>query len=149
MRARDQFHVGIVTTDVEATTAALSATLGYEWGRLIDSTVEVSGPRGPGEFALRCVFSIGEPRLEVVRAIPGTLWEPAPGVGIHHIGYFSDDLAGDMDGLVEHGWQVEATREMSDGSLFFAFLANPAGFRVELVDRRAEPGLRTCWAPMT
>ncbi|MGW0179859.1 hypothetical protein [Nocardia sp. NPDC003345] len=43
MRARDQFHVGIVTTDIDATTAALSATLGYEWGRTIDSTIEASG----------------------------------------------------------------------------------------------------------
>ncbi|WP_328395794.1 VOC family protein [Nocardia sp. NBC_00416] len=145
MKADDHFHLGLVTTDMAATVAALSAALGYEWGDQLGNIVQVTGPSGVDDVELACVFSITEPRLEVVRAVPGTLWEPVAGGGVHHLGYWSDDVTADIAELVGHGWQVEATREMPDGALFFAFLQKPGGFRIELVDRRAEPSMRRCW----
>lgn len=145
MRATDQFHLGIVAEDTAATTAALSALFGYEWGPEAGSVSQVTLPAGEMTVELRCVFSITVPRLEVVRAIPGTFWEPVAGGGIHHIGYWSDDLTADAAELTAQGYVTEVSRQGPDGKPFFAFLRSDRGFRIELVSRVAETGLSQLW----
>jgi hypothetical protein len=145
MRARDQFHLGIVAEDTSATMAALTALFGYEWGPEVGSVTEVALPAGVTTLDLRCVFSVTVPRLEIVRAIPGTMWEPASGGGIHHVGFFSDDVAADAAELAGQGYVTEATRTGPDGRPFFAFQRSAKGFRVELVSRAAQAGLERCW----
>jgi hypothetical protein len=143
----DQFHIGIVAADLEATVARLTEVLGYEWGPEIGGPVSVGLPGGRiAELEIRCAYSRTTPRLEVVRSIADTLWEPAGQGGLHHIGYWSDDVAADHAELVRRGYLSEATRAGAGGGLFFAFLRSAEGFRVELVDRAAEPSLARCWA---
>ncbi|GAA3219638.1 hypothetical protein GCM10010468_43810 [Actinocorallia longicatena] len=101
-------------------------------------------PGGDVDLELRCSYSLSVPRLEVVRSVPGTLWEAA--YGIHHVGYWSDDVAADVAELTGHGFVTEATRPAPGGGLHFAFLRSAAtGFRVELVTRLAQPGLERVW----
>jgi len=146
LRAEDQFHVGIVADDFEATLAELSAVFGYRWSAEIGGPIEVRLPAGDALLNLRCVYSATSPRLEVVRRIPGTLWEPAAGSAIHHTGYWSDDVAADSAELERHGYVAEATRMGPDSVPFFAFYRSATGFRVELVSRKAQPGLEGAWA---
>jgi hypothetical protein len=146
LRAEDQFHVGIVAADFEATLAELSSAFGYRWCGEIGGPTTVRLPAGEAVLDLRCTYSATSPRLEIVRCIPGTLWEPAAGSGIHHTGYWSDDVAGDSAELERHGYVAEATRAGPDGVPFFAFYRSPAGFRVELVSRKAQPGLEGIWS---
>ncbi|WP_433631730.1 VOC family protein [Nocardia sp. CA-120079] len=150
MRAEDQFHIGIVAADFEATVATLSSVLGYEWGPEIGGPVSVDLPdTGTAVLEMRCRYSTTVPRLEIVRSIADTLWEPAGAAGLHHVGYWSGDVAADVADLVRHGYVTEATRPGADGQLFFAFLRGANGFRVELVDRAAESSLAQCWAAPT
>jgi hypothetical protein len=146
MKAADQFHLGIVAEDFEATMAALSSVFGYEWGPEVGALTPVTLPDGEATLDLRCAYSTSVPRLEVVRSIPGTLWEPAGGAGIHHVGYWSDDVAADSAELERNGYVREATRLGPDGAPFFTFQRSPACFRIELVSRAAQPGLEQCWA---
>lgn len=146
MRPEDQFHVGIVAGDFEATLARLSSLSGYQWCAEIGGPTLVRLPDRDALLDLRCVYSMTSPRLEIVRPIPGTLWEPAAGSGIHHLGYWSDDVAADSAELERHGYVAEATRDGGDGVPFFAFYRSAAGFRVELVSRIAQPGLERCWS---
>ena len=146
MKAEDLFHVGIVTDDMEATQTQLSSLLGYEWGPEIGAPIEVTLPSGLVTVEVRCAFSITTPRLEVVRSVPGTFWEPAEGSGVHHAGYWSDDVDADAAELTSQGYVTEATRSGPDGSLFFAFLRSDTGYRMELVTRAAEPHMQQCWA---
>ncbi|MFE2681377.1 VOC family protein [Streptomyces mirabilis] len=103
----------------------------------------VAGPRdGPRPST---VFSTTTPRLEIVRRVPGTLWEPAAGGAVHHVGYWSDDVAADAAELERHGFVREATRKGAGGAPF-AFLRSPAsGYRVELVSRVAQQSLERFW----
>ncbi|MBA2947806.1 VOC family protein [Streptomyces himalayensis] len=146
MKAEDQFHLGIVAEDFEATMAVLSSLFRYEWGEEVGGPIPVALPTGEAVLELRCAYSVTTPRLEIIRSIPGTLWEPATGTGIHHIGYWSDDVAADSAELVRHGYVTEATRTGPDGTPFFTFHRSANGFRVELVSRAAQPGLQRCWA---
>ncbi|RBM21982.1 hypothetical protein DI005_08175 [Prauserella sp. PE36] len=146
MRVEDQFHLGIVADDIEATMATLSAVFGYEWGEQVGGPTAVTLPAGNAVLDLRCAFSVTVPRLELVRSIPGTLWEPVAGGGIHHVGFWSDDVAADSAELAAHGYVTEASRTGVDGAAYFSFQRSTKGFRIELVSRAAEPGLRRCWA---
>jgi catechol 2,3-dioxygenase-like lactoylglutathione lyase family enzyme len=140
------FHVGIVVEDVEETLARLSSLFGYEWCDVLGVPTPVRLPAGDTVVDIRCAYSRTAPRLEVIGRIPGTLWEPAPGSGIHHIGYWSDDMAADCAELQGQGYEAEAVREGPDGVPYFAFYRSETGFRVELLSRHAQPGLEGYWA---
>lgn len=147
LRPEDQFHVGmIVAEDFEVTKKQLSSLFGYEWCEDMSGSIEVELPTGGTVIGFGCTYSTTSPRVEIVRRVPGTLWEPTPGSGIHHFGYWSDDVAADTAELERHGYVTEATRTGPDGAPFFAFLRSEAGFRVELVTRNAQPSLEGVWA---
>ncbi|MEU6357615.1 VOC family protein [Streptomyces sp. NPDC047072] len=151
LRPSDQFHVGIVAEDFEATKDQLSKLFGFEWCDDMGGPTEVALPTGDTVVDFRCAYSRSSgtvPRLEIVRSVPGTLWEPTPGSGIHHFGYWSDDVAADVAELEKHGYVTEATRRGPGGGLFFAYLRSgeETAFRVELVSRAAQRSLEQTWA---
>jgi hypothetical protein len=145
MNAGDQFHVGIVVDDLDAALAGLGDLFGYEWGAMFDGPVPVTLPTGPTEVPFRFVYSRNAPRVEIIQSVAGTLWEPAAGSGIHHLGYWSDDVAADAAELERRGFAAEATGTRPDGSPSFAFHRSPTGPRIELVDRALQPGLEQMW----
>ncbi|MGI5460170.1 VOC family protein [Streptomyces sp. CA-249302] len=151
LRPADQFHVGIVAEDFEATKEQLSKLFGFEWCADMGGATEVTLPDGDTVIDFQCAYARSSStalRLEIVRKVPGTLWEPTPGSGIHHFGYWSDDVAADVAELESHGYVTEAYRKGPDGGMFFAFLrsGDTTGFRVELVSRAAQPSLERVWA---
>ena len=149
MRAEDQFHVGVVVADFETALAGLSDLFGYQWCDELGGPTQVQLPAGEALLNFRCAYSRTSPRLEIVARIPGTLWEPTAGSGIHHVGYWSDDVAADSAALERRGYQAEATRDGPDGVPFFAFYRSATGFRVELVSRIAQPALERSWSAPT
>jgi hypothetical protein len=146
MRAEDQFHVGIVAEDFDATRASLSTLFGYQWCPEIGGPVPVRVATGDTTVDLRCVYSRCAPRLEIVRAVPGTVWVPAAGSGIHHVGYWSDDVAADSDELNRRGYMAEAAGVHPDGTPFWAYHRSTNGPRVELVARALQPAMEEYWA---
>ena len=74
--------------------------------------------------AVTPVYSGADPRLELLQTVPGTVWTPADS-GVHHIGYWSDDVESDL-----------ATLESG-------------GPRIELVSRNMEPFIAYWWATAT
>ena len=146
LRAGDQFHVGIVVEDFEATMAELSSLYGYEWCPETGAPLELKLPTGDAVVDIRCAYSKNSPRIEIIRSVPGTLWEPVAGSRVHHVGYWSDDVAAGSAELERHGYIAEAARVGPDGTLFFAFYRSMRGFRVELLTRAAQSPLEQYWA---
>jgi hypothetical protein len=145
VRAEDQFHIGIVVEDLESALEELSELLGYEFCDQIGGPIAVNGPGGEALVDLRFAYSRTSPRVEVIRAVPGTLWEPSDS-GIHHIGYWSDDVAADSAALVEKGWATEAVGVRPDGTPYWSFHRSPTGPRIELVSRSVQAGMEQYWA---
>ena len=77
--------------------------------------------------------------------MPGSVWVPADS-GLHHVGYWSDDVAADSAELVRLGYAVEVAGKRPDGSTYWAYHRSPNGPRVELVCRSVQPGLEQYWA---
>lgn len=147
VNAADQYHVGIVVEDLDSAKAQLSDLFGYLWGPEVASDVTVRLAAETVELNLRLAYSVSEPRVELVQQLPGTLWEPAAGSGVHHLGYWSDDVGADGARLEAAGFAHEASGVAPDGSPVWAYHRSASGPRIELVSRALQPLLASLWAP--
>jgi hypothetical protein len=147
VRGINQFHAGIVVDDLDATLADLTALFGYEWCPQLHIETPVVLPTGATTLDLRFTYSATVPRLEIIQSVPDTLWIPAPSSGVHHLGYWSDDVSSDGECLAARGYAAEATGVRPDGTAVWAYHRSPNGPRIELVSRALEPGLAQYWGP--
>jgi catechol 2,3-dioxygenase-like lactoylglutathione lyase family enzyme len=145
VRAEDQFHVGIVVDDLEASLDQFTALLGYEWCDEIHVEQEVELPEGTATVDFQFRYSRTTPRLEVIQSQPGTLWTPATGSGIHHLGFWSDDVAGDGEALAHSGYVLEAAGVDGGRNRHWAYHRSPEGPRIELVASAIRPLLEQMW----
>jgi catechol 2,3-dioxygenase-like lactoylglutathione lyase family enzyme len=142
MNPEDLYHIGIVVDDLDTTLSWLSDVAGYQWCEQYAGDQVVETPAGETTIPLRFAYSMNEPRLEVLQAIPGTLWTPSDS-GIHHLGYWSDDVDRDIQTLVDTGHEVEARAPLPDGSALWAY-CKAAGPRIEVVSSLIRP-VMTQW----
>jgi lactoylglutathione lyase len=141
VQASELYHAGVVVDDLVAAREQLTAAGGYSWTAVVESDVPVQFADGERVVTLRVCFSTASPHLELIQAVPGTVWEP-PSSGVHHLGYWSDDVAADCADLEAKGYAVEAWSDLG-GLRMFAYCWSPLGPRVELVHRSFAPVLRS------
>ena len=136
LNAADLFHIGIVVDDFESTLSDLSASFGYEWCEEMSNPTNVVYAEGSEDVVQTSfVYSMNTPRLEIIRTMPGTLWTPAEGSGVHHMGYWCDDVEPHAELLRQHGFVAEVTGLRPSGEPFWAYLRHGTGPRVEIVTR--------------
>ena len=97
LRPEDLYHTGIVVPDLDAAMARLSALAGYRWITPLSYTLPFRTMSGTSEFTSTFVYSLQSPHLELIKEVPGSPWQAAPGNSIHHLGYFTDNLADTAD----------------------------------------------------
>jgi catechol 2,3-dioxygenase-like lactoylglutathione lyase family enzyme len=147
VKAENLFHTGIVVDDLDATLDWLTEVAGYRWTDVVEVDQAAETPDGGVTIPLRMAFSGCGPRLEVLQSIPGTIWVPADS-GLHHVGYWSDDVESDLATLEAHGMRYEVKSYNPDGSgtLLWAYCKGPTGPRIELVSRAMEPFIKYWWS---
>jgi lactoylglutathione lyase len=145
MKAEDLFHTGIVVEDLDAARHWLSDVAGYRWCDEYAGEVAVETVGGEIEVPIRFAYSMSEPRLELVQAVAGTVWVPASS-GIHHLGYWSDDVERDLATLAGQGLQVEVRAISGRSRTQWAYCKGTVGPRIELVDGALEPMLSAWFA---
>jgi hypothetical protein len=146
VRGEDQFHVGVVVDDLDAALEDLTVLFGYRWCPPMAVETPVVLPDGDLMLDLRFTYSATVPRVEMIQSVAGTLWVPAEGSGVHHVGYWSDDVEEDGERLAERGYAVEARSVRSDGAPVWAYHRSESGPRIELVSREIRSGLEGYWA---
>ena len=143
------YHVGIVVEDFQAALAELTLTHGLEWASIQHRKFDVQQPNGIVEADFRVTYSVqGPPHFEIIESNPGTIWNYAGG-GIHHLGYWSDDLAADAELLTTAGYKWEATYSNPQEDGPFGFTYHTLGLtrtRIELVDRARKTAFDTWMA---
>src|ERR1700722_18405296 len=86
-------HIGFVVEDLEGAVESL----------------EKCGHRFLPISKTRVAQSLDHVQLEIIEERPGTHWRaPEPGQ-IHHLAYWTDDLKGEAENLVQEGFPVVAT----------------------------------------
>ena len=140
LRPEDLYHTGIVVADLDAAMARLSALAGYRWITPLSYTLPFRTASGTSEFTSTFVYSLQSPHLELIKEVPGSPWLAAPGNSIHHLGYFTDNLAETAEMLERNGFTFEATAAVSESDLsLFAYYVDAFGTRIEIVDRALFP----------
>jgi catechol 2,3-dioxygenase-like lactoylglutathione lyase family enzyme len=139
LQAADLYHTGIVVPDVDAAQARLTRVAGYRWTRAQDAELPVRLATGDRVLRLRYSYSLDLPTIELVQEIPGTPWTTAPTGAAHHLGFFCDDVPATTKLLVDEGYAMEATALVGGEPSTFAYLLDPHGVRIEIVERAVIP----------
>jgi glyoxalase/bleomycin resistance protein/dioxygenase superfamily protein len=136
LRPEDFYHTGIVVPDLDAAMSRLSALAGYRWIKPLTYTLPFRTATGTRELTSTIVYSLQSPHVELLQEVPGSPWTAAPGNSVHHLGYFSDNLAESARVLEDNGFAFEMTAAVGGSDLaLFAYYIDPFGTRIEIVDR--------------
>jgi catechol 2,3-dioxygenase-like lactoylglutathione lyase family enzyme len=139
------WHIGIAVPDLEQGKKELGEVFGLRWRparvRML-TLVDMAGRTH--EVECHVVFSQGGPfAVEAWQAIPGSPLEMPAGGGVHHIGYWVDDLAAEARRLDALGYPRYATAGTTP-----LLNQGPAGTLVELCDLHSDrPSLRDLFPP--
>ena len=140
LRPEDLYHTGIVVPDLDAAKARLSALAGYRWINPLTYTLPFRTVTGTRELTSTVVYSVQAPYVELLQEVPGSPWTAAPGNSVHHLGYFTDNLADSARMLENNGFTFEMTADVSGSELaLFAYYIDAFGTRIEIVDRALFP----------
>jgi hypothetical protein len=144
LRPEDLYHTGIVVPDLDAAMARLTALTGYRWITPLSYTLPFRTTAGSRELTSTIVYSVQGPHLELVQEVPGSPWTAAPGNSVHHLGYFTDNLAETGRMLERNGFTFEMTADVAHPSAesdlaLFAYYVDAFGTRIEIVDRALFP----------
>jgi catechol 2,3-dioxygenase-like lactoylglutathione lyase family enzyme len=134
----DLYHVGLVVADIESAAAQLTAAAGYQWTKPVEYTLSVTTADGDADVPFAFVYSLQAPHLELVQEVPGTIWTATADRAAHHLGYWVDDIAAAASRLEAVGYRQEA-RPAGETASTFAYYLDPAGVRIEIVDRALFP----------
>ncbi len=137
------FHVGHLVADIDQAMTEIGDAAGLQWARVQHAPNRTvwTPQRGTEEVALTFVYSRSGPQhIELLCGEPGSLWDSASAVGVHHIGVWSDDVPTDADRFMSYGWTVDAAaRPPEEGFGAFVYVTSPSGMIVELVASSARP----------
>jgi hypothetical protein len=135
------YHWGIVAVDFEATCDELAAVCGLTWAKPMRRQFAVRQLDGVAEVDFRLTYSIeGPPHYEVLEASPGSVWDPSVAGGVHHLGFWSEDMAADAARLIAAGYPCGATADTPGGQpVGFSYHRLRSGLWVELVDIARKP----------
>ncbi len=145
MKYEDLFHVGIIVPDLETGLAEIANRFGVTFpDPPPTSGADVLVKTSAGEMRAEVigVYSAeGPPYLEVIRAVPGTVWEATEGSRIHHLGAFVDDLDDEVARLKAEGFDVEATLDVGGGMMAVSYMNSALGVRQELLPGHMREGM--------
>ncbi|MFK0173608.1 VOC family protein [Streptomyces sp. NPDC090306] len=139
------FHTGLVVDDLDLAMKTFGALAGYHFTTVME--LEVTARLADGRLqhaSQRFALTVEEPRLELVEAIPGTVWVSDGSNGAHHLGYWADsDRIGAMSAeLVAQGFAVEASNDHeADGILMWVYHRGLGGLRIELLNKLMKPSM--------
>jgi hypothetical protein len=130
----DVFHLGRVVEDLDAAMSTIGANLAISWAPVQERTIAVLTAGGEArDEPLRFTYSVdGPPHIELIEAGAGSLWQPTPDGGLHHVGIFAEHVAV----APGPGMELEFGGREGRGVAGFAYYSSPGGIRVELVDAR-------------
>ncbi|HEY3669657.1 MAG TPA: VOC family protein [Acidimicrobiia bacterium] len=140
MKRSGLFHVGIVVPDLESACDHFADLLGLEWGPTIESAFELLD--GDGQIVagdIRVCNSTEPPYIELIEAIPGTIWACNEVSNLHHVAFYADDVAGGSAQLLSMGCPLEISG--LEAGAGFVYHLDPLRVRIEYIDLALRPAL--------
>jgi hypothetical protein len=129
------FHIGITTNDLRTSMGEIGAALGVTWSPPEAATGWAYTAAGEAQSPpVTSISREGPIHIDLMEGGAESVWGTTR-PRIHHFAYWTDDVAGDIDRLVNDGWTLEMTVFDADGQPSgFAYLVSEEGVRLELLD---------------
>jgi len=128
------YHIGLIVPDLHAAMEQYTATFGFSWATVHESTPEVivDGERRQAQIAV--TYSVqGPPYLELVQERRGSIWG-ADGLALTHVGFWAEDLSAGRRALDESGLVARVRDDDRDGRpARFSYHPFAGGLWIELV----------------
>ena len=136
------YHHGVRVPDLAKAMDEIGAALGVTWCEPQEREQSVWLPDG-GDTKVPLLFTYsaeGPQHVELLQGAPGSIWDGRENPGLHHIGVWSDDVAGDTQALVDCGWTCRLGQLSPEkGFGMFTYVQPPSGLIVELVSSVIRP----------
>src|SRR5689334_4655133 len=137
MSRSPMFHVGIVVPNLASATERFTELLDVTWGPIVEYE-QMQLRAGDGTDLVvpsRLCYSTEAPYLELIQEAAGSPWECNEHSNLHHIGFFTDDLAASTAAFAERACPLEYAGRMGDTSpVTFTVHSDPLGVRIESLD---------------
>ena len=146
MRIDELYHTAMVVPDIRTALAYYTDSHGIDFTPPQLRCLDLRDGESEFHIDLTMAYSRKGPhRLELIEAVPGTLWDtPGTDWAIHHLGLWCDDIPGESARLVEAGSPVLATLASDPvRATYLAFHRLPDGTLIELVDSSARQRLES------
>ena len=136
IRYEDIHHIAFVASDLQRGMEEVGEVYGVSWTTPRHLELPVRDSRGDRMLNLSVVYSQEGPLfLEVLQAVPDSVWALTPGSHLHHIGVHVDDVEAEIERLEGLGQAIEAAGIGPGGRLnSWAYLSSPQALRVEIMD---------------
>ena len=138
-------HVAYAVEDLDVAMPEVGGALELVWATVQEREMTISVAGELVTTTIRFTYSRNAaPHVELIEGQAGTIW--APERGLHHMGVWTDDLAGDAQQLSESGFPEEVAGVSRSGRSpsGFTYHFSPEGLRLELVDVASRPAF-DCW----
>ncbi|HYB81567.1 MAG TPA: VOC family protein [Mycobacterium sp.] len=139
----DLFEIALVVPNLEAAIDQFHRALGYTFSVIVDGVLPTRDAAGDSMPPMRMTVSREHPQLELLESAPGSHLVAPAGTGLHHLGYYVDDLTASSAALTALGIPLLCCgfiERVSPAS--WAYHRMRGGTLIELVDRQTAP-LRT------
>jgi len=132
----DLYHTGIVVAHLDTAAKAMSDAVGISWRPERNVTVQTTTSTGTLTVPFRMLYSVqGPPFIELIEAIPGTIWSVAGGTRLHHIGYWTENVAAESERLEKLGLPLEGGDGPPGGHpQNFSYHSAANGIYIELIN---------------
>ncbi|MFD9665117.1 VOC family protein [Rhodococcus sp. NPDC059968] len=138
LKHENLFHVGVVVEDLDQGMAEFRESLGVSWRQPFFPSADVKTPHGRSTMKVGAVYTEHGPvHYELLQRIDSGLWQTC---GLHHLGYWSNDVAGDTERLVKLGYVLEGMM-MREDEVIGAYLLLNGSSRIELTPRSSSQRL--------
>ena len=97
------YHIGLTVPDLGAAMEQYTATFGFSWATIHESTLDVIVDSERRQAQIAVTYSIqGPPYLELVQERHGSIWG-ADGFALTHVGFWVEDLSAGRRALDQTG----------------------------------------------
>jgi catechol 2,3-dioxygenase-like lactoylglutathione lyase family enzyme len=132
------YHVGIIVADMQAARDRLTESMSLTWGPVmhLDAVEYRDAQASDLTLPTTICYSVGDPCLELIEEVPGTVWVRNAHSNLHHVGFWSDDLVTESRSLTAVGCPLQLCgRAGSSAPASFAYHRDDElGIRIEVVD---------------
>jgi hypothetical protein len=145
------YHTGIRVPDLQAAMDELGPALGVTWATPKHVAGQPAWTPEHGQQYLDLSFTYsceGPQHIELLQGPAGSIWDGRVSPGVHHVGLWSDDVAGQTQACLDAGWRLAlAMSSPEEGFGRYTYVQPPgSAMLVELVDAASRPRFESWWA---